>query len=280
MKILILTTLPQEHSPLKRLLPGRHLVKGKRSKVFAFRLPDKEIVLIESGMGAKWAVEALRMEMPELRPDIVIFSGFAGGLHPDLKIGVVCFPVCVREKSCEDLLNLRFPRDLDDFLFKNHIVRVNGTSSDFPEDKKAISILESGQMAVLDMETAKVAQVALEMKVPFVCFRAISDCLDHEIEFDLDDICDRRGRVKISGVLFAVLRRPALLKAFFLSWRRSRLAANNLCRSVAAFVGMPAETLVELARKIRVEPDSMKPPNAPQYPLEPLRLKSSNSYTS
>jgi adenosylhomocysteine nucleosidase len=253
MKILILTTLPQEHSPLKKLLPGRHLVKRKPLKEFAFKLPDKEIVLIECGMGAKWADEALRVEIPEFRPDLLIFSGFAGGLHSDLKIGDVCFTVRVREKSCKDLFNFRFPRDLDDFLTQNHIVRVMGISSEFPENKKAISTLAAGQMAVLDMETAKVAETALEMKIPFVCFRAISDCLDHELGFNLSDICDGRGRVRLCGVFFTVLRRPSVLKAFYLSWRRSRLAANNLCRSVAAFVGIPADALVEMAKEIRIE---------------------------
>ncbi|MGC9964831.1 MAG: hypothetical protein ABSE08_05455 [Syntrophobacteraceae bacterium] len=253
MKILILTALPQEHSPLKKLLPGRHLVKGKPLKEFAFKLPDKEIVLIESGMGAKCAEEALRAEIPVFMPDLLIFSGFAGGLHPDLRIGAVCCTVRARAASCEDMFNFRFPRDLDDFLIQNHIIRVLGISSESPENKKVISTLAAGQMAVLDMETAKVAEIALERKVPFVCFRAISDCLDHELGFNLSDICDGRGRVSLCGVLFTVLRKPRVLKAFYLSWRRSSAAASNLCRSVAAFVRIPADALVRMAREIRIE---------------------------
>jgi adenosylhomocysteine nucleosidase len=253
MKILILTALPQEHSPLKKLLPGRYRVKGKALKEFAFKVPDKEIVLIESGMGAKWAEEATRAEILEFMPDLLIFSGFAGALHPDLKIGSVCFTVRVREESREDWFNFRFPGELDDFLTRNHILRVLAISSEFPDHKKAISTLASGQMAVLDMETARVAEIALESKVPFVCFRAISDCLDHELGFSLSDICDERGRVSLWGVFLTVLRRPSVLKAFYLSWRRSRVAANNLCRTVAAFVGNPADALIKMAREIRIE---------------------------
>jgi adenosylhomocysteine nucleosidase len=253
MKILILAALPQEHSPLKKFLPGRRLVKRKPLKEFAFKLPDKEIVLIETGMGAKWAEEALRVKMPEFRPDLLIFAGFAGGLHPDMKIGDVCAIVRVRQKSCEDTFNFRFPAGLDDFLTANQNVRVTGISCEFSENKKAVCVVAAGQMAAMDMETAKVAEIASKMKIPFVCFRAISDCVDHELGFDLSDICDGRGRVKLYGVLSTVLRRPLVLRAFYLSWRRSRVAAKNLCRSVAAFVRIPADELIEMARGITIE---------------------------
>ncbi len=253
MKILILAALPQEYSPLKKLLPGRRLVGKKPLKKFAFKLPDKEIILIESGMGAKSAEEALNMEITGFTPDLLIFSGFAGGLHPDLKIGVVCFTVSVREISSEDLFNFRFSRELDDFLAQNHIIPVLGISSETPGNKPALSVLAAGQMAVLDMETAKVAEMALQKNVPFICFRAISDCLDHDLGFNLGDISDGRGKIRLLGVLFTVLRRPATLKAFYLSWRRSGLAANNLCRSVAAFLRIPAPALVKMAGEIRIE---------------------------
>jgi adenosylhomocysteine nucleosidase len=253
MKILILATLRQEHSPLRKLLPGRQVVRGQPVKEFAFKLPDKEVVLLESGMGAEWAEKALQSKMPGFMPDLLIFSGFAGGLHPDLKIGSVCLTVRAREKSGDGLYNFSFPKDLDDFLFRNQIIRVMAISSGFPENKKDICSLADGQMAVLDMETVKVAEIALERNVPFVCFRDISDCLHHDLEFNLDDICDGRGRVSLLGVFMTVLKRPSLAKAFFLSWRRSRVAADTLCRSVAAFVRIPADALVKMAKEIRVE---------------------------
>lgn len=240
MKILILAALPQEYSPLKKLLPGWRILDRKPAKKITCKLLDKEIVLIECGMGPKSAEEALRREIPEFEPDLLIFSGFAGGLHPNLKVGAVCFAAGARVACSEDLFEFRFPKELNVFLAKNNILPVLGISSEMPENKHDLYALAHGEMAVADMETAKVAEIALEMKVPFICFRAISDRMDQDLGFDLNDITDGRGRVRLSGVISTVLRKPAALKAFYLSWRRSRLAARNLCRSVTAFLGIPA----------------------------------------
>ncbi len=240
MKILILAALPQEYSPLKKLLPHWRCLDKKPLKKFTFNLPGKEIVLIETGMGPTSAEQALRTEMPGFVPDLLIFSGFAGGLHPNLKIGTVCFTAGTRETCSEELFKFRFPKELNIFLAKNNILPVLGISSRMPENKHDLRALANGQMAVSDMETAKLAEIALEMKVPFICFRAISDCLDHDLGFDLNAITDGQGRIRLSGVISTVLRRPAALKAFYLAWRRSRLAAKNLCGSVAAFLGLSA----------------------------------------
>ncbi len=240
MKILILAALPQEYSPFKKLFPHWRALDKKPLKKFTFKLPNKEIILIESGMGAKLAEEALRTAIPGFAPDLIVFSGFAGGLHPSLKIGTVCFASGTRATCSEDLFKFRFPKEMNVFLAKNNIIPVLGISSETPGNKHALCALADGEMAVLDMETAKLTEIALQMKVPFICFRAISDCLHHDIGFDLNDITDGCGRIKLSGVISTVLRRPFALKAFYLAWRRSRLAAKNLCGSVAAFLDMSA----------------------------------------
>ncbi|MFZ0931392.1 MAG: hypothetical protein WAN11_22500 [Syntrophobacteraceae bacterium] len=253
MKILILTALPQEYSPLRKLFPSWRLVRKRPSKKFAFKLPDKEIVLIECGMGSKSAKEALGAELGGGTPDLLIFSGFAGGLHPDLQTGVVCFTVSARGIFSDKVFQFRVPNALTDFLAQNHIRPVLTFSAESPGDKQALSVLASGQMAVLDMETATVAEIAWTNKIPFICLRAISDPIGHDLGFNLNDIADERGRIRLCGVLFTVMRKPATLKAFYLSWRSSRRAARNLCGSVAAFLGIPAPLLGKIAGEIKIE---------------------------
>jgi len=253
MKILILTALPQEYSPLRKLFPSWRLVRKRPWKKFAFKLPDKEIVLIECGMGAKSAKEALGVELAGFTPDLLIFSGFAGGLHPDLPIGVVCFAVSARGIFSEKVFQFRVPDALFDFLAQNNIRPALTLSAETPGDKQALSDLASGQTAVLDMETATVAEIAWHNKIPFICLRAISDPIGHDLGFNLSDIADDRGRIRLTGVLFTVIRKPAALRAFYLSWRSSRRAAKNLCGSVAAFLGIPAPLLGKIAGEIRIE---------------------------
>ncbi len=253
MKILILSALPQEYSPLRKVFPSWRLDRKRPSKKFAFNLPDKEIVLIECGMGSKWVKEALGAELKGGTPDLLIFSGFAGGLHPDLQTGVVCFSVCARGIYSEEVFQFRVPKGLSDFLAQNHIKPVLTISADSPGDKQALSAHASGQMAVLDMETATVAEIAWRYKIPFICLRAISDPIGHDLGFNLSDISDERGRIRLTGVLFTVIRKPTTLKAFYIVWRSSRLAARNLCWSVAALLGIPAPLLGKITDEIKIE---------------------------
>ncbi|MGA2938356.1 MAG: hypothetical protein ABSF52_14825 [Syntrophobacteraceae bacterium] len=253
LRILILTALPQEYSPLKKLFPSWRLVRKRPTKKFAFKLPGKEVILIECGMGAKSAQKALGVELAGSTPDLLIFFGFAGGLHPDLQTGVVCFAVSVRAMFSEEVFQFRVPDALSDFLVQNHIRPVLTLSAETSGDKQALSALASGQTAVLDMETATVAEIARHNKIPFICFRAVSDPIGHNLGFNLSDISDERGKIRLTGVLFTVMRKPATLRAFYLSWRNSRLAARNLCGSVAAFLGIPAPLLGEIAGQIKIE---------------------------
>jgi len=252
-RILILTALPQEYLPLKRFFPSWRVVQRRPMRKFALDPPDKKVILIECGMGPKSAKQALEGELAVFAPDLVMFCGFAGGLHPDLAVGVVCFVASTRELCCETVFDFRFPDALAEYLVQNHIGPVLALSAPTPRNKQALSALASGRPAVLDMETSTLAEAALHHKIPFICFRAVSDEIGHELGFNLSDIADGSGRVRLAGVLAAVIRKPATLKAFYLSWRRSRRAAGNLCRSVAAFLGIPAPVLGKMAREIRIE---------------------------
>ncbi len=253
MKILILTALPQEYSPLKRLFPSWRRIQRRPFKKFAFNLPGKEIILVESGMGAKPAEEALGVELAGFAPDLLIFCGFAGGLHPDLPAGVACFVLSACGIFSEEVFQVRVPKALSDFLAQNDIRPVLALSAETPGNKQALSALAAGQPAVSDMETATVAEIACRNKIPFICFRAVSDALGHDLGFNLSDISDERGRIRLAGVLATLIRKPATLKAYYLSWRSSRRAARNLCRSVAAFLGIPAPVLGKMAGEIRIE---------------------------
>ncbi len=271
-RILVLSALPQEYSPLKKLIPSWRMLGRRPFKKFAFNLPGKEILLIECGMGPGPAREALGAELAASAPDLLIFSGFAGGLHPGLPVGAVCSISSTRELSSENaaipqsfnssipqslispvVYRYRFPDELCRFLLDNHIGQVLSLTAQTAENKQALSNFASGQHAVLDMETATVAEIAFNYKLPFICFRAISDAIGDDLGFDLSDIADEHGRVRITGVLATIIRRPAVLKSFYLSWRRSRQAARNLCRSLAAFLGIPAPVLKKVAGGITVE---------------------------
>ena len=253
MKILIISALSQEYSPFKSIFPSWREVRREPPRKFAFDLPDKEIILVESGMGSKAAKETLSREIAGFCPDLVIFSGFAGGLHPDLQVGEVCLAQGCRSVNSESAFRIQTPQALSDFLVRNHIRPVLALSAEAPTNKQALSTLVSGEPAVVDMETAVAAEVALDKESHFLCFRAVSDALGQRLGFKLSDISNEEGRIRHSAVLVAILRKPATLRAFCLAWVRSRRAALNLCRSVAAFLRIPAPILNKMADEIKIE---------------------------
>ncbi len=253
MRILILAALSQEYSPLKKLLPFSRVKGGGPEKKFACEMPDKEIILIECGMGKEAAGEALRHGLSEFNPDLLLFSGFAGGIHSDLSVGIVCFVETVLDVSSKNILNFRVPKEVLGFLEKNAIRPVLALTGETAGDKLALSALAGERMAVLDMETSTVAEIAVRNEVPFICLRAVSDGLNDNLGFNLGDISDERGRIRLGGVLATVITKPSTIKAFYLSWRRSRLAAANLCGLVATFLNIPASRLREVVDEIRVE---------------------------
>ncbi|MGC8493792.1 MAG: hypothetical protein ACP5SH_18875 [Syntrophobacteraceae bacterium] len=250
MRIIILSALPQEYAPLKKLFPAFRAVSKRPCRKFALNLPGKDIRLIETGMGDKAVKEAFDSEPGA---DLLLFSGFAGGLHPDLPTGSVCFAASARRIETGASYAFRFSEELSDFLARHGVQPVLALSADGPGDKRALSALADGAPAVLDMETATAAEEALLRHIPFLCFRAVSDAIDHDLGFCLEDICDDQWRVKPLRVLGTILKKPSTLPAFYRLWRNSSLAAKKLCAPVAAFLNLPAAQLERMAAGIGIE---------------------------
>ena len=104
----------------------------------------------------------------------------------------------------------------------------------------------------MDMESYFVAEFCYHSHIPFLSVRAISDGVDDEIDFDPGAISDLRGRVKVPLVLASIIRNPALIRSYFLSWKRSRKAAESLGRALIGLVNLPSTELRSLIAENRL----------------------------
>ena len=289
LKILILTALPQEYSPLKKLIPTSwQLICRKPFKQFSFSLPGKELRLVETGMGEEAVGEALKWAFAQMRPDLLLFAGFCGGLHSELLIG----DVCIVEKTIafpgsgdgdKGALIFRFPDQLRMFAAEQNLRAITAVTIGSPENKATLAEYVAGDLgsasqetgesgryqekdrrpgkdsarplAGVDMETHLIAGIVRREQVPFLCFRSVSDDLHSDLGFDLGDITGPGGKVKVGRVLKTIVCHPSTLKAFFVAWRRSVKAARNLCEVLAAFLSAPGDSLNRIARGIRIECD-------------------------
>lgn len=259
LRILILTALPQEYAPLKKLIPGWRRLTGRPYKSFLVPLPGRRIVLMECGMGGDAVRNALERGRVELNPDVVVFAGFAGGLHPSLAAGDVCV---VRDALLFDSLrgnagtvasfSLGLGPEFSKFASDKALKCISAVTAPQPENKTALAARLGNRPAALDMETADVAEIACRDGLAFVCFRAVSDGLSDDLGFDVAEISDSKGNVKIWRVLGTILRNPFVLGAYYRAWRRSRVAAENLCRVLTAFLDIPVGSMRRIKERALV----------------------------
>ncbi len=256
MKILYVSALPQEYAPLKDFFPSWHPIQKSPIKKIQITLPDKEVLLVESGMGVDAVRKMLTDVLPCFSPDLMLFAGFAGGLHQALGVGTVCFVESIETIPSGFGFRLHFPDLFREFLKEHGVCPVTAYSVQKPENKSAVAELSEGKYAIMDMETSIVADVALLEKIPMVCFRGISDAIDDELGFDLGQISTCDGRIDIRRVMRLALQEFAVIKAFYLSWIRSRTAARRLCQTMARFLSLPSVRVQEILNGIRLERSS------------------------
>jgi hypothetical protein len=212
---------------------------------------DKEITLIDTGMGRAMMLRVLEREVKLTPPDLLISMGFAGSLCEDFAVGDVllggtffCFPESgdgFPVKS--ELLRFEPSPDLTSFCTNRGVKRAQIVTVTRPEPKGPLSRRLREAPSLMDMESYHAARYATEAGIPFLCFRAVSDGLHDEIDFDLNSLTDESGRVRIPAVLAAMALRPRLVRSFYGSWLRSSKAAAHLGEVLAALLRIDGREL-------------------------------------
>ncbi len=176
--------------------PFRHLARG---------LPRVQIHV--TGVGHSRAREAAKrlLQKPPL-PSRVFAAGFCGALTASLRVG--------------------------DIVTSPRIVTVEHLVSD-PVEKQRLAELHGAD--AVDMESAAVAEVCAEKRVPFLAVRAVSDTVDTALSPELVRLLSG-GNVSVWKAIRALVRKPSLLGEFRRLARDTRLAARNLADELAKII--------------------------------------------
>jgi adenosylhomocysteine nucleosidase len=252
MRVALLFALPQEYACLKRLMGSWRFVTGEPFKSFVSQDFDKELVLIETGMGRDRMVGALQWLLGRMHPDLVIAAGFAGSLNRDLAVGDAFlgegFASLEMTSRAETgpRIRLEISKMLGQFCEEHRIRRTRIVTINQPASKQPISKDFENSVSLVDMESYFVGRFCYDRNIPFLSFRAISDGFLDEIDFDLVAITDTRGHVRIPLVLASVLKHPRLLGSYYLSWKRSTKAGRSLGKVLASLLNLPSAELRSL----------------------------------
>ena len=99
---------------------------------------------------------------------------------------------------------------------------------------------------MVEMESTSVAAAAYGRHVPFLGLRAITDESTQDIDWRLDAIVDRAGRVSAPKVMAPLLRRPMLLRTVLRLRSSSRVAGSQSGRTLMALLQLPEEDLLAM----------------------------------
>lgn len=249
LRIALLFALPQEYTALKRLTAPWKLIRREPFKSFVRHAPLKELLLIESGMGHDRMPEALEWLLGWTRPDLVIAAGFAGSLAQDLAVGDVCLGERLIGHDLQlhsqprPAINVNVSERLAHFCDERRIRKAQMVTVKQPEAKPRLARDFEQTPSIMDMESYFAGQWCYRNQIPFLSFRAISDGLSDEIDFDLETISDSRGRVKVPLVMTTVLKNPQLARSYYRSWKRSAKAAKSLGKALAGLLNLSSSEL-------------------------------------
>lgn len=212
---------------------ARILYRGAIAPAEWIRLPEGGM-LLRSGIGPLRARQAARALM-EKGATALVSWGTAGGLLPGLSPGSLILPerILGLDQSAypvdpiwHERLCRRLKGDLD--LHREAIAESTGVLASCPE--KTALWRRTGAIAT-DMESASIAGVAKERRVPFMAIRAILDPAEMPITPSVLNSIDDFGRIRLAKLGQGLIRNPMGLLALFRLIRNFRAAQNSLSKT-------------------------------------------------
>ncbi len=217
MKIGIITPMAEEKITLIAALEDVTTKQHGGTEITSGRYKGHEVILTESGIGKVAAASATALMIDNFEPDLVVNTGSAGALDPDLKIGeevigtqvaysdvdVTVLGYAYGQVPNKPLYYEADPTVVKDFEQLAPVKEGLIVSGDqFVQDTAKKRILTHFPEAlVAEMEAAAVAQVAYQFGTPFIVLRGVSDLANGDSGVVFDDYVVEAGRASAKLLL-------------------------------------------------------------------------------
>jgi adenosylhomocysteine nucleosidase len=189
------------------------------------------VTLGVSGVGPRRAGLASR-RLLEKGATALLSWGSAGGLSPKLSPGSLILPkIIISSDRSVYHADPSWHKKLCDRL-TGHVELHTGPLAESAtvvqtSAEKAILFRQTGAIGV-DMESAAVAAVAQEARVPFVAVRVVADSVDIPLPSSALNACDEFGRLNFLKLIRGIAARPRELFPLFRLARDYRTAQKTL----------------------------------------------------
>ena len=207
-KLAIMGAMEEEIEPLLAYFDSVNIVEFANNKYYEVSYNGLDIVIAYSKIGKVFASLTAATMIEKFGCDTLLFSGVAGGINPELKIG----DLIIADKLCQHDLDItafghpfgyvpggkvfvETSKELREVAIKvanendlKVIVGTIATGDQFVHSTQRKEFIQNTFDAdALEMEGASVAVVCDALNVPFFILRAISDSADMDAGFDFDE---------------------------------------------------------------------------------------------
>jgi adenosylhomocysteine nucleosidase len=226
--VAIVAALPREIAELVR---GRKADAAyRRRSIDLHWIGTGDAIVVAAGMGAQRVTLAVQAAIEQVRemyslppddevvlPSFLISVGLAGACSPELKPG----DVAVAREVVDTLTGERFATADTDAKYT--LV----TTPEIASAKEKERLFATYGAAMVDMEAATVARLAVAKRIPFRAIKAISDAHDFELAA-LSDFADEQGQFRTAAFALHTAIRPHTWGKTIRLGRNSKMALEAL----------------------------------------------------
>ena len=222
MKIAIMGAMPEEVAPILEKLGEYKTTQYAGNKYYETSYKGVDIVVAYSKIGKVFSTLTATTMIEHFGCDKLLFSGVAGAVSPDLKVGDLVVATKLSQHDLditafghpfgfvpEGSVFVEADRDMIELskkvassMGKSVKEGIIATGDQFVanEDRKNW-ILETFDASALEMEGGSVAVVCNALNVPFFILRSISDAADMDASFSFDEFLESSAIISAEFVM-------------------------------------------------------------------------------
>ncbi|MGG3450922.1 MULTISPECIES: 5'-methylthioadenosine/S-adenosylhomocysteine nucleosidase [Bacillaceae] len=216
MKIAIIGAMEEEVLILREAMENKEVKTIAGSEFTTGTLRGVDVILLRSGIGKVNAAMTTSVLIHEFQPNVIINTGSAGGLSPELQVGDIVISSEVRHHDV-DVTAFGYeygqvPQLPAAFIADARLVQIAAACAEVDQKVKTVKgLIATGDsfmndpvrvqaiaekftnLQAVEMEAAAIAQVAHQFNVPFVIIRALSDIAGKESDISFEQFLPKAG---------------------------------------------------------------------------------------
>ncbi|MEJ9212012.1 5'-methylthioadenosine/S-adenosylhomocysteine nucleosidase [Bacillus smithii] len=217
MKIAIIGAMEEEVAILRNQIEFSSNDTIANSEYTSGKLKGADVVLLKSGIGKVNAAMSTAVLLYHFQPDVVINTGSAGGLNPELQVGDIVISTEVRHHDVDATVfgyeYGQVPQMPAAYLADQRLIETAARSAEtltgvqvvkglittgdsFMSDPDRVESIRHkwNDLQAVEMEAAAIAQVCYQFGTPFVIIRSLSDIAGKESNISFDQYLEKAAR--------------------------------------------------------------------------------------